>query len=101
MLHPVELVGQFGIFGPIPLYPGEPVVAELLSTQAHTLVEVLVNFVGHEELGVLGPAVVAFREPDLILAQGLAMGGAGVLLVRRAPTDVAVDDDQGRPLALA
>ncbi len=81
MLHPVELVGQVGVLGPVPLHSGEPGVAQLLATPADALVEVLVNSVGHEELGVLGPVVVALREPDFFLAQGLAVGGAGVLLV--------------------
>ena len=61
--------------------------------------EVLADAVGHEELGVLRPAVVPLGEPDLLLAERLAVGGAGVLLVRRAPGDVAVDDDQRRPVA--
>ncbi len=100
MLHPVELVGQFGILGSVSLHPGEPGVAQLLATPADAFVEVVVDPVGHEELGVLGPVVVALGQPDLLLAQGLAVGGAGVLLVRRAPADVAVDDDQGRPVAL-
>ena len=100
MLHPVELVGQLGVLGLVLLDPAEPGIAQLLATPAHPLVEVLVDAVGHEELGVLGPAVVAFGEPDFVLAQRLAVGGAGVLLVGRAPADVAVDDDQGRPLAL-
>ena len=60
----------------------------------------IVDPVGHEELRVLRPVVVALGQPDFLLAQGLAVGGAGVLLVGRAPADVAVDDDQGRPLAL-
>ena len=44
--------------------------------------EVLVDAVGDEELGVLGPAVDPLGEPDLVLAQRLAVGRAGVLLVR-------------------
>ena len=100
MLHPVELVGQFGMLGPVPLNPAEPGVAQRLAAPADALAEVLVDSVGHEELRVLGPAVIALGQPDFLLAQGLAVGGAGVLLVGRAPADVAVDDDQGRPIAL-
>ena len=61
---------------------------------ADARLEVLAHAVGHEELGVLGPAVVALGQPDLFLAQRLAVRRAGVLLVRRAVGDVAVDDDQ-------
>ena len=62
--------------------------------------EVLVDAVGDEELGVLGPAVGALGLPHLLVAERLAVGGRGVLLVRRAVADVAVDDDQGRAAAL-
>jgi hypothetical protein len=37
---------------------------------------------------------VPLGELDLLLAERLAVGGVGVLLVGRAPGDVAVDDDQ-------
>ena len=58
---------------------------------------VLHHPVGHEELGILRPAIGALGEPDLVLAQRLAMGGGGIDLVRRAVADVAVEDDQRRP----
>ena len=53
--------------------------------------------VGDEKLGVLGPAIGALGKLHLFLAQGLAMGGRRIDLVRRAIADVAVEDDQGRP----
>ena len=56
-----------------------------------------VHPVGHEELGILRPAIGALGEPDLVLAQRFAVGRGGVDLVRRAVADVAVEDDQGRP----
>ena len=77
---------------------GEPGVAELLAAAADALLEVLVDAVGDQELGVLGPAVELLGQPDLVLAQRLAVGAVRVLLVGRAPGDVAVDDDQGRPV---
>jgi hypothetical protein len=43
---------------------------------------VLADAVGDEELRVLGPAVVALGEADLLLAERLAVGFGGVLLVR-------------------
>ena len=81
MLHPVQLVGQFGVFDLVPLNSIEPGVAQLLSTAADAFTEMLVDAVGDEELGVLGPVVIPLGEPDLLLAQGLAVRGAGVLLV--------------------
>ena len=59
--------------------------------------EVLVDAVGHEELRVLGPAVVALGEADFFLAERFAVGCGGVLLVRRAVADVAVENDERGP----
>ena len=52
---------------------------------------------GTRNLRVLGPAVAALGEADLFLAERLAVGRGGVLLVRRTVADVAVEDDEGRP----
>ena len=54
--------------------------------------------VGNEELGVLRPAVVALGEPNLLLAQWLAVRRGGILLMRRAIADVAVQNDEGRAI---
>ncbi len=58
--------------------------------------EVLADAIRHEELRVFGPSVAAFGEADLIVAERLAMGFGGVLLVWRTVADVAVQDDKGR-----
>ena len=55
----------------------------------------LADAVGDEELRVLGPAVGALGEADLLLAERLAVGLGGVLLVRRTVADVAVQNDEG------
>ena len=60
--------------------------------------KMIVNAVGDVELGVLGPAVGSLGELDFLFAQRLAVGRLGILLVRRSVADVAVDDDQGRPV---
>ncbi len=56
----------------------------------------LAHAVRHQEFGVLGPAVATLGETYLLLAERLAMGRAGVVLVRGAIADMAFDDDQGR-----
>ena len=62
----------------------------------------LVDAVGHEELGVLGPSIAALREADLFVAERFAMGRRSVLLMRRAIADVAVQNDEsGTALGLA
>src|SRR5262249_17580869 len=50
--------------------------------------------VGHEKLGILRPAIGALGKPDLLLPQWFAMGSGRVNLVRRAVTDVAVENDE-------
>ena len=75
-----------------------PGVARAASALAQLLLEVLVHAVRHQEFRVLRPAVVALGQPDLFFAQRLAVRRAGVLLVRRAIRDVAVHDDQRRPV---
>ena len=54
-----------------------------------------------QELRIWRPAVVTLRQPDLLLAQRLAVRRARVLLVRCAIGDVAVHDDQGWSIARA
>ena len=81
MLDPVKLVGQLGMLGLVGFEPLEPGVAQILAALADALAEVVVDAVGDEEFGVLGPAVELLGEADLILAQGFAVRAAGVLLV--------------------
>ena len=69
---------------------------ELPPALADAVVEMFAHAVRHEELRVFRPAIAALGQPDLFFAERLAVGGAGVVLVRRAVADVAVDDDQRR-----
>ena len=61
--------------------------------------EMLAHAVRHQKLCIFRPAVAALGEAHLFFAERLAVRGAGVLLVRRAVADMAVDDDQGRTVA--
>ena len=54
------------------------------------------NLVRHQELGILGPSVGPLGRRDLVDAQCGAVGGGGIVLVRRAEADVGCRDDQGR-----
>ena len=58
--------------------------------------KVLADAVRDEKLSVLRPSIAALSQPDLIVAERLAMGFRGVLLVWRTVADVAVQDDEGR-----
>ena len=62
----------------------EPSLAKLLSAGANAGVGMSANTVRHQKSCVLRPAIAALREPYLVLAQGLAMRGAGVVFVRCA-----------------
>src|SRR5262249_42209599 len=67
---------------------------------ADTAAELLVDAVGHPEMRVLRPAIVALGKAYFVLAKGFAMRGRGILLMRRAEANVAVHDDQGRTIVL-
>ena len=56
----------------------------------------LAHAVRHQKLRLLRPAVIPFGEPNLLLAERMAVGGTRIVLVRRAVADVAIDDDQRR-----
>ena len=67
-----------------------------LATLADACAEMLAHAVRHEKLGIFRPAIAALGQTDLFDAERLAVGGAGVVLVRSAVADVALDDDQRR-----
>ena len=97
-LHALDVVGEIGELLLVGAEALLPRLAQLRAARADAGFEVLVHAVGDEELGVRRPAVALLGQADLVFAQRLAVRGAGVLLVRRAPADVAVDDDQRRPI---
>src|ERR1700733_9140363 len=96
LLDLFQLAGQFrkllAIFGEL----RHPSSASAVSTLPELFFESIVYAIGHQELRVFRPAVIAFRKPDLFLAQWLPVRRAGVLLVRRAVSDVAIHNDEGR-----
>ena len=65
------------------------------AARADALIEAPAHRLGHEEFCLFRPAVKPFGQPDLFLAERLAMRGRGVLLVRSAVADMAVEDDEG------
>ncbi len=98
VLHAVHLLRELRIRLAVVLQRGEPGIAQRPSTPAHTARDMLPHADGHEKLGILRPIVGALGEPDLFLAQGLAVRGARVLLVGRTIGDMAVHDDQRGPV---
>src|SRR5262249_4298037 len=98
MLHPIELVGELGIIAPIFRDSRKPAIAQIFAAFADALTEMIIDTVGYIELQIFRPAVVPFRQPDLLFAQGLAMRTAGILLVRCAVSDMAIHNDQRGPI---
>src|SRR5258708_37839154 len=92
------MVGQLRIFAAILAELRHPGVTLAMAALPHQFLKALVYPVRHQELRVFRPAINAFREPDFFLAQRLAVRGAGVLLVRSAIGDMAVDDNERRPV---
>src|ERR1043166_4741850 len=57
----------------------------------------VVNTFGNQKLCVLRPAIGAFGEHDLIVAERLAVSFRSILPVWRTVADMAVEDDESRP----
>ena len=95
-LHQIDLGRQFGILGAIGCEEFRPLAPSLRAARADPGREVLVDTVGDEKLRVFGPSVAALGKADLLVAERLAVGFGGVLLVRGTVADVAVENDEGR-----
>ena len=98
-MHAVGMIGEFGVCTLVVFEPCHPDVAQRLSARADARLEVFAHPVGDEKLRFFRPTVTAFGQPDFLLAQRLAVGRAGVLLVGRAVGDVTVDNDESRAVA--
>ena len=98
-LHALDLVGELREGCAVLLEPRLPRRSRLAATGADALREVLDDAVGDEELGVLGPAVEALRRLHALGPERLAVRLRRVL-DGRAVADVAVHDDERRPLVL-
>src|SRR6516165_1144278 len=70
-----------------------PVVAQAAPAAADAFAERVVHAIRHEELRIFRPAIEPLCQPDFLLAEGIAVRCRGVLLVRGAVADDAVDDD--------
>src|SRR5882724_11009033 len=97
LLNLVELCREFRIFLPILLEFFLPLLARFAASSPNTGFEVLIHSVRYEKLGVWRPAISLLRELDLFFAEWLAMNRIGVLAMRRAISDMAVNNDKRRP----
>ena len=95
LLHLVDLGRELGILGTVVGRTLLPLFAGCGAAGANPGREVLAHAVGHEELRLFGPAVVAFDDANLVVAERLTVRLGGVLPLRRAVADVAVQNDEG------
>ncbi len=68
--------------------------AKFLPSLPDSFLKMFVHAIGNQELGVLGPAVHAFRQPDFLFPERFAVSFFGVLPVRRTPADVTVHNNE-------
>jgi hypothetical protein len=92
-LHAPDLLGKVGILSAIRFKLGKPSFVKPLATLTNAIPEMLAYAVWNEKLGVFGPAVAPLGQTYLLFAERLAVGGAGVVLVRCAIADMALDDN--------
>ena len=94
-LHALDLVGEIGILRVDRLELRQPASCRLLAAPAEPRGNARARRPAPETWRP--PAShSSFGQPNFFFAERLAVGGAGVLLVRRAVADMAVDDDQRR-----
>src|SRR5207245_1141496 len=91
-----ELRGLRGILLAVAIESLLPVRHELLAAIDRRCPHVLADRLGDEEMLVRVPAVGDLREPNLFLAERLAVGLLAVLSVWGAVADVGSDGDQAR-----
>src|SRR5207237_3112277 len=94
-LHQLDLVSELGIFRSISGEEFGPLPPRISPARSYSGSKMLVDAVGHKELRVLGPAVAALGEPDLLISEWLAVCRGRVLLVRRAVADVTIQNNEG------
>src|SRR5271163_354236 len=73
-----------------------PSGASFGATFADAIRKMLADLIRHKELRIFGPSIIALGEFDLFSAERLAVSGRSILLVGRAVSDMAVNDDERR-----
>src|SRR5262245_66500922 len=88
------MIGQGWIVLLVALQHRFPCSSQFRAASSKTIGKVLAHAVRNKKLGILRPSIIAFSEAHLFFAERLAVGLFGVLLVRRAERNVAVDNNQ-------
>src|SRR6202035_5053251 len=88
--HAKDFIRKSRVFCFVAVELGRPGGAKFPPSLSYTFLKMFVYSVGNQKLGIFGPAVGAFREPDFFFAKRLSVRFSRILLVRRTPADVAV-----------
>ena len=75
-----------------------PSRVRLRASLAHAILELIVHAVRNEKSCILGPSVILLHQLDFCFAQRFAVRFVRILFVRRTISDVAINDDQCRPV---
>src|SRR5262245_14737058 len=101
-LHLIDLFRELGILLAVRRHERGPPASRGGAACPDAGREALAHAVGDQELRVLRPPIAALAKANFLRTELLAVRGRGVLLVRGAVADVAVEDDQrGAPLRFA
>src|SRR5262249_23646122 len=73
--------------------------AQLLAALADSIAEIFHHFRWDQKLGVFRPAIGALGQTNLVFAQGLAVSSFSILFVGSAVGNVAIHDNERRPIA--
>ena len=88
------MIRQFRVRFPVIVQLCEPLIAQSLAPCAKAAPEVFAHFIWNQELSILRPAIVSFRELDLFFTERFTVSAMRVLLVWRSPGYVTIYDDQ-------
>src|SRR5262245_55413192 len=92
-LHALDLLGELRVLLAIRREQRRPRLASAAAALTDAIAKMLTHPVGDEKLCIFRPTIATLCEPNLLLAERLAVGRAGIMFVRGAIADVTVDQD--------
>src|SRR3984893_19548043 len=97
-LHLVEIRRQFRVLAGVLAEHFLPASTQLCTAFADSVLEVLSYPFGNVEFRSFRQTIIPLGQVDFLFTEWLALRGARVLLVGSAVSNVAVDNDQSRPI---
>src|ERR1700688_3655846 len=97
-LHFIKMQRQFRVLAGVLAKHFLPVLTQLCTALADSILEVLSYPFGNIEFRIFRPTIIPLGQTDFIFTKWLAMSGTRVLLVGSAVSNVAVNNDQSRSI---